>query len=296
MTRRILAVLGLFVGLYLAPATAMAQETGLKQPSFDSDGVAIHYVVAGPEDGEAVVLIHGFAGSIDPLWTQVMAALKKDFKVIAMDCRGHGGSGKPHDPAKYGFEMGNDVARLLDHLKIERAHVVGYSMGCYIAQSFAVHHPQRVRTVTLGGGGGINRGREKLMLAVADSLEKGEGLGPLIAELTPKDRPPPTPETLKMIDKVVLSTNDALALAATARGAARDRLSDKQVEGVMAPTLAIIGADDPVRDDVDALKKLRPGIRVVVIDKSDHMTAWTRPEFIAALREFLDDNRRQAKQ
>ncbi len=231
MTRRNLAILCLAVCSYLTPAIAVAQEAGLQQPSFDSEGVPIHYIVTGPEDGEPVVLIHGFAGSIEPQWAQVIAALKKDFQVIALDCRGHGGSGKPHDPKKYGVEMADDVARLLDHLKIDKAHVVGYSMGSSIALSFAVHHPQRVRTVTLGGTG-VKNGQEDLILAVADSLEKGNGLGPLIIALTPKNQPKPTPETLKFIDKVVFSVNDAKALAAVARGAAGDKLSDRQVESV----------------------------------------------------------------
>ena len=112
-----------------------------EQPSFDSDGVPIHYLVTGRAEGEPVVLIHGFAGNIET-GGQVIAVLQKDYKVIALDCRGHGGSGKPHDPAKYGVEMANDVARLLDHLKIDKAHVVGYSMGSGIALNFAVHHPE----------------------------------------------------------------------------------------------------------------------------------------------------------
>ena len=59
----------------------------------------------------------------------VIDALKKDYKVIALDLRGCGGSGKPHDPKAYGIEMVNDVVRLLDHLKIDKAHIVGYSMS-----------------------------------------------------------------------------------------------------------------------------------------------------------------------
>ena len=221
----------------------------------------------------------------------MIAALKRDFKIIALDCRGHGGSGKPHDPKKYGVEMANDVGRLLDHLKIDKAHVVGWSMGSHIALSFAVHHPQRVRTVTLGGSSGINRDRKDLMLAVADSLEKGNGIGLVILDLTPKNQPKPTPEALKRINDAFHTVNDAKALAAVCRGAARDMLSDKQVEGVRVPTLAIIGADDPLRVGVDQLKKLLPRTKVVVIDKADHWTAITRPELVSGLKQFFDDNR-----
>jgi pimeloyl-ACP methyl ester carboxylesterase len=80
----------------------------------------------------------------------VIDALAKDFHVIALDCRGHGKSGKPHDVASYGREMVEDVARLLDHVQIRRAHIVGYSMGGMIAGAFSAAHPDRVLTTTFG--------------------------------------------------------------------------------------------------------------------------------------------------
>ncbi|HWY87332.1 MAG TPA: alpha/beta fold hydrolase, partial [Gemmataceae bacterium] len=137
---------------------AAAQEAGLKQPSFDSGGVPIHYLVTGREDGEPVVLVHGFASSIEAQWTPVMDALKKDYKVIAMDIRGCGGSGKPHDPKKYGIEMMNDVARLLDHLKIDKAHIVGYSVSAGTGLLLAAHHGQRLRTLSCCGAGTVSFG------------------------------------------------------------------------------------------------------------------------------------------
>ena len=291
MARKSFALLPLVLFFCWAPATLPGQEAGLKQPSFDSDGVPIHYIVTGPDDGEPVVLIHGFAGSIEMQWGQIIPDLKKDFKIIALDCRGHGGSGKPHDPAKYGVEMGNDVARLLDHLKIDKANVVGYSMGSGIALSFAVHHPRRVRTVTLGGSSGMNGRENALILEVADSLEKGDGLGPLLIALTPKNQPKPTAQAIKFINNAVFSFNDPKALAAVARGAVGDEISETQVEAIKAPALSIIGADDPLRADVERLKTLLPAARVVVIDKANHMTAYARPEFIAELRKFLNDHR-----
>lgn len=294
MLCRSLAFLSLVIGLSFGMATAVADKPPLQKPSFDSAGVPIHYLVTGREDGEPIVLIHGFADTFNVQWKQAIAALRKDFKVIALDCRGHGGSGKPHDPASYGVEMVHDVARLLDHLKVDKAHIVGYSMGATIALGFAVHHPQRTRTVTLGGGGGLNGSQEKLVREVADSLEKGNGLGPLVIALTPKDQPKPSPESIKLIDKAVLSVNDGKALAAVARGAIGTRglqVSDTQIQGVRVPMLALVGADDPLRGEVDRLKKLLPKTRVIVIDKADHMTALQRPEFLRGLRQFLDENR-----
>src|SRR4029453_9374545 len=100
---------------------------------FDSTGVRIRYVDQG--QGPPVVLVHGYTGNIERHWiaTGVFANLVKDHRVIALDCRGHGKSGKPTDPKAYGAEMAQDIVRLLDHLKIRRAHVVGFSMGAMIA-------------------------------------------------------------------------------------------------------------------------------------------------------------------
>jgi len=100
-----------------------------KPQTFDSNGVSIQYTVEG--QGEPVVLIHGLHASTDINWRApgIIKALAENYQVIAMDVRGHGHSGKPEQEEAYGMEMVEDVIRLLDHLKIKKAHVVGYSMG-----------------------------------------------------------------------------------------------------------------------------------------------------------------------
>jgi pimeloyl-ACP methyl ester carboxylesterase len=292
MARRLVG--GLVVFLCLAPAGLRAEAPPLQKPNFDSNGVKIHYVVRGKEDGEPVLLIHGFTVNIEAQWAPVLKALVKDYKVIAMDCRGHGASEKPHDPARYGLEMTRDAVRLLDHLKIDKAHVVGYSMGAGIALQVAARYPERVRTATLGGAGLPVPGRGRMMAELADSLEQGKGLRPLILMLTPKDRSRPTDEQIKAIDERILARNDPKALAAVIRGGMTDKnmaLSEEQINGIKVPMLALIGADDPLRPGVDALKKQLPDVKVVVIDKADHITAFAREEFVNGLKEFLDAHR-----
>jgi len=287
-----------------------AQEAGIKQPSFDSGGVPIHYLVTGREDGEPVVLVHGFASSIEAQWTPVMDALKKDYKVIAMDIRGCGGSGKPHDPKKYGIEMMNDVARLLDHLKIDRAHIVGYSVSAGTGLLLAVHHGQRLRTLSCCGAGLVSFGsntppagnpnpdvipRIALLDDLASALDKGS-IAPLTISLTPKNEAQPTAEAIKAHDTKLLSVNDARALAALIRGAGHKntRITEKQIQDIRVPTLAIIGADDPLKFGVDKLKQLLPKTKVVVVANAHHLNVYTRPEFVSALKQFLDDNRQPA--
>lgn len=286
------------------------EEAGVQKPWFNSGGVPIHYLVTGREDGEPVVLLHGFASSIEAQWPRVIDVLKKDYKVIAMDLRGCGGSGKPHDSKKYGIEMVNDVVRLLDHLKIDKAHIVGYSMSAGTALCLAVHHGERVRSLSVCAAGVVSFGshtppsgiaqsspdtRIQLLTDLANALDKGS-IKPLTITLTPKNQPKPTPEAIKAHDTKLLSVNDAKALAAMIRGAGfpDTLLTEKQIQDIRVPTLALIGANDPLRFGVDRLKRLLPKTRVVVIDNAHHLDVSTRPEFVNGLKQFLDDNRQRA--
>ena len=111
---------------------------------FDSNGVEIHFVSKG--EGPDVVLLHGFSGSAEGAFIKpgtFDAIVNAGFRVTAVDHRGHGSSEKPHDPDSYGVKMAEDVRRLLDHLNIDRAHIVGYSMGGKIANTFRSRHADR---------------------------------------------------------------------------------------------------------------------------------------------------------
>jgi pimeloyl-ACP methyl ester carboxylesterase len=130
MTRRISPLTVVLALFFVYSASA---QTPLDDRFFTSEGVRIRYVDVGR--GEPVVLVHGFSSSLDANWRSlgIIEKLSKDFRVIALDCRGHGESDKPHDAASYGINMIEDVTRLLDHLAVRRAHIVGYSMGGAIA-------------------------------------------------------------------------------------------------------------------------------------------------------------------
>src|SRR5262245_3456323 len=117
------------VVMALAILTSSAAAQDLKLDSFSSGGVKIAYATRG--QGEPVVLVHGWLASAGMNWELpgISKLLAQDFQVIEMDVRGHGLSDKPKQEEQYGEELVQDVARLLDHLKIKRAHIVGYSMG-----------------------------------------------------------------------------------------------------------------------------------------------------------------------
>src|SRR6478609_1144117 len=124
-------------------------------PSFRHDDVEIAYLDEG--EGAPIVLVHGFASNkeinwVSPGWVTTLTGAGR--RVIALDNRGHGGSTKLYDPAAYhSAVMAQDVRALIDHLDLERADVMGYSMGARIAAFFALAHPQRLRRMVLGGLG-----------------------------------------------------------------------------------------------------------------------------------------------
>lgn len=275
----------------LAPVPAWpAADAPPQDLHFDSGGVKIRYTVQG--EGEPVILVHGFTASIESNWGApgIIDELAKDFRVIALDARGHGKSGKPHDPQAYGVNMMEDVIRLMDHLGILRAHIAGYSMGGGITLQAVATYPDRFYSAILGGAGWRppGSGFEGMMNALADSLEQGKGLGPLILALNPAGQPAPTAEQMAAINARLLATNDALALAAVIRGGAGNRaITADALRANRVPMLAVVGEIDPVKASVDAMTGVASQLEVKVLPGKDHLTAVADPQLAAAMHEFL---------
>lgn len=272
--------------LFLIPSFLCAGEH-----FFDSGGVEIRYLDQG--EGEPVVLIHGFTATAESNWGAggLLESLSGQYRVLAIDNRGHGKSGKPHGVKHYGAEMVKDVLRLLDHLDIEKAHVAGYSMGGFMTLNLIATAPERVASAVLGGAGWSPPGEGgELRTLLADSLEQGKGIGPLIDFLTPEGQPRMTQEQKDGINAMLTANNDTMALASVIRAMGGLDVSEAQVKDIQVPTLAIIGANDPLKSGVDALKLVLPSLEVVVVEGADHMTAFGRPEFRQALLDFLAKN------
>jgi pimeloyl-ACP methyl ester carboxylesterase len=274
----------LLLALFLVPI--LHAEDGF----FDSAGVRIHYTVEGA--GEPVLLIHGYAANAAANWGApgVIKGLSDHYQVIAIDNRGHGQSDKPHDPQAYGHNMVEDSIRLLDYRKITKAHVVGYSMGGFITAALLAEHPDRLYTATLGGAGWTTP-EEKLqqagmMNALAESLEQGKGIGPLILALTPPGQDPPPPKQMEMTNNLFLSFNDPLALAAVARSGMAT-VPEAKIRANELPVLALIGELDPLKAGVDRLEGMMPNLKIVVIPSATHLTAFASPVFLDNLKSFL---------
>lgn len=293
MIRRWLLI-ALYVGVLAPIAHTQTARMELEDKYFDSNGARIRYVDVGR--GDPIVLIHAFATDLDLNWGRpgIIAGLSTDFRIVALDCRGHGKSDKPHDPGSYGNKMVSDVANLLDHLGIRKAHIVGYSMGGGIAAKFVTVYPDRASTATLGGTSGHwnwtdqdEREDEEL----ASSLEQGKGLRPLILRLAPPNEPGLSDMAIEGTSRGILGRNDPLALAAVTRSYREQVVTDDQLKAVRVPLLAVIGSADPNLRGVQALKVLLPHLQVVTIEGATHVGpprgAPARPEFMAAVRDFV---------
>jgi pimeloyl-ACP methyl ester carboxylesterase len=234
--------------------------------SFSSDSVRIAFidVPAAKGEGDPVLLIHGFASThainwVNTQWTKALS--NAGYRVIAHDNRGHGQSDKLYDPAAYHSSiMAEDARRLLDHLGIERADIMGYSMGARIAAHLALQHPARTRSVLLGGIGiklvdGIG-----LPLGIADAME-----APSLDALTD-----PMQRMFRAFAEQTKS--DRKALAACIRGS-RQVLSREEVGRISAPALIGVGTRDEVAGPARELAELMPNARALDIPGRDHNLA-----------------------
>lgn len=278
-------------------AALVASPARAEEKSFDSGGVKINYLDQGK--GDVVVLLHGFSGTASAGWEkrlgakpQILPSFAKEFRVVAPDLRGHGKSDKPHDAGKCGAELAEDVIRLLDHLKIEKAHVVGYSMGSTVAGKLLVSHPDRLLSVTFGGGGPAFRESKAfydLMEATAESLEQNKGMGPLMIALMPAGGPKLTLELAGTMSKLALGDNDQKSLAAVLRGQKELEVTETQLKANKVPVLFVHGSQesDLVKGRVTETRKVLPESTLKVVDKGDHRTTVASPEFHAAVLGFV---------
>lgn len=278
-------------------AATVASLVRAEEKSFDSSGVKINYLDQGK--GTVVVLLHGFSGSASAVWekrlgakVQILPSFAKEFRVVAPDLRGHGKSDKPHDAKQCGADLAEDVIRLLDNLKIEKAHVVGYSMGSTVAGKLLVSHPDRLLSVTFGGGGPAFRESKAfydLMEATAVTLEQNKGMGPLMVALMPAGGPKLSLELAGTMSKLALGDNDQKALAAILRGQKELEVTEAQLKANKVPVLFVHGSQesDLVKERVTETRKVLPETTLKVVDKGDHRSTLASPEFHAAVLEFV---------
>jgi len=262
------------VGLQAAPAA---------EQFFDSNGVRIRYFSVG--QGEPIILIHGWAADAE-MWASAVQDLSRNYRVIALDCRGHGKSGKPTDPSQYGMEMVNDMVRLMDHLGIAKAHVLGYSMGGSITIKMLTVYPQRFLTAVIGGSQGFRpEDVDTPDTPLIKSLLSGMSLTDAQIANAPPNYPKPTPEQRKQMEQMN-ANQDPKALAAVRLGYRGLIVDYNLLKHNAVPTLVIYGGNDNPRR-FDELKKILPDAEFKEIAGAGHMAASQSPELVSGVRDFL---------
>lgn len=222
--------------------------------SFDSAGVPIVYSDEGM--GAPVILVHGLYSSANINWrlSGTIRSLAPKYRVISFDLRGHGRSGKPEAEDQYGIQMAEDVIRLMDHLHIAKAHIVGYSLGGMITMKLVTTHPDRFRSAALDGMGWFR---------------EGSGLQEFWSKIPDNQKASRTPNAcLRSLGRLVVT--------------------EAQVRAIRLPVEAIVGERDPCRLlYVAPLQKIRPDWPVVLVPDCGHLNCVVSPKFKDAVVTWL---------
>jgi pimeloyl-ACP methyl ester carboxylesterase len=245
-------------------------------PSFHHGDVEISYLDEG--EGDPILLVHGFASTKNVNWvypTWVSELKKSGRRVIAFDNRGHGDSAKLYDSNAYEIAiMASDITALMDHLNIERADVMGYSLGSRMTAIVARSQPERLRSAIFGG--------------IGIGLIEGGGPGENVAEALEADSlddvTDPVGRTFRAFADQTRS--DRRALVACLRGSRR-LMTREEAAGIAVPVLIAVGTADQVAGSAQALGRIIPGSRVLDIPNRDHMRAVGDKVYKSGVLDFL---------
>jgi pimeloyl-ACP methyl ester carboxylesterase len=240
------------------------------------DGIRIAYETVGT--GDPVVLVHGFAASRvqnwkDPGWYDTLVGA--GFRVIAMDCRGHGESDKPHDPSFYDHTiMAEDVVAVIEAAGAGNAFLMGYSMGGFLSMHVLMDHPELLRKVVLGGVGATYLERAFARDAIAAAL------------LEPDKTKIADPVQRSFREFAEQSGKDIQALAACMRGNRRP-FTAAELSQSQRPVLVVCGENDVLTGSPEPLAAAFADGRAVTVAKRDHMTTVGDKVYKQAVLEFF---------
>ena len=243
---------------------------------FQSAGVDI--VFDGIGEGPPVVLVHGFAAHRRQAWRSADwydDIIDGGREVLALDLRGHGESGKPLDPAAYTLDlMVGDVIGLLERCGIDRADMIGHSMGARLVLEVMRRHPQRVgRGVLIGVG-------ERLFEPSRDPAA--------MANAMRARRAADVADEAARSFRIFAETTDAdLEALACCTEAPRDRLRPEDLAGIETPTLVVAAGRDEFAGDSAPLAEAIPGARLQVVPGTAHHSVLTDPRTRTAVFAFL---------
>ena len=248
--------------------------------TFTSDGLTLAFDDFGPRGARKTVLLaHGFAANRYENWKRLGwydAIAAKGLRGLALDWRGHGESEKPHDPARYDrASMAADLFALLDHAGVERAHLVGFSMGAHLSLAAAMADSSRIDHLVLAGVGAT----------IFDPPKDDDAMGLAMEAASPADIADPMRRSFRHFADE--QKEDRLALAACSRGPRVPVVRDALV-AVRRPTLVVAGARDQLAGSPQMLADAIPGAKAVVLPGCDHFSAIAHALLKASVFDFFD--------
>jgi pimeloyl-ACP methyl ester carboxylesterase len=246
-------------------------------PFFDSAGATIHYLDQG--NGNLAVLIHSMASNLHHSWVDTgwIDHLRQNYRVIALDCRGHGLSEKSYDPDFYTADkMADDVVRLLDHLGAPRTLVAGHSMGSSVALNLAVRYRDRVRAMVIGG-----------ISSRTYKVPPRKDIERLVETLNADDPASCTDQAALFIRSFCEKNgNDPKALAAFSLHRRPD-VEREELAAIRAPVLIMAGTRDSIVQGVDELVESIPGAKLMKLEGRTHLDALADPIFRQVAADFF---------
>jgi 3-oxoadipate enol-lactonase len=252
------------------------------------DGVELNVRVDGPGDAPALVLSNSLGTDLS-MWDPQMPALRERFRVVRYDLRGHGASDVALGPITID-RLGHDVVDLLDALGIERAHVCGLSVGGLVSTWLAARRPDRVNRAVLGAVA-ARIGTRELWQDRAEAVRSGGMAAVVDAVLTrffSERFRSERPDVVARVGQVLAATPPEGYAAACL--ALRDADLGEEVAGIAAPTLVVVGREDPATSVAEAewLHARIRGSGLVVLDDAGHLCNLEQPErFTDAVVGFL---------
>lgn len=262
------------------------------------DGTRLHYEEAGT--GTPVLFVHEFAGD-HRSWEPQVRSFSRRYRCIVYGARGYPPSDVPTDPAAYSMDLAvTDALAVLDHLEIDRAHVVGLSMGGFTSLHLGLRHPDRTRSIVVGatGYGAHPDARESFRaesMAIAEAFEKegADGIAPRYAEgparVQFQNKDPRGWEEFAR----QLAEHSSEGSANTMRGVQRERPSLYDLRGDLAalevPTLLVVGDEDEGCLEANLmLKRTITSSGLAVLPRTGHTSNLEEPElFNRLVLDFL---------
>lgn len=274
-----------FIGLM---ATTLSVQAQLPTTGYAPvNGLKMYYEIHGSRESEPLVLLHGSFMTITNNWAQWLPELSKSRRVIAVEMQGHGRTADIDRDIK-DENLADDIAAMLDHLKIERADVLGYSMGGGVAMQVAIRHPDKVRKVVSVSAvfrhdGWVKEALEVFPQLTAEAFKDS----PIEAEYKTLS---PTPDDFPKFVKHVM-----------AGGSKPFDYGADKLKATKAPFLFIHGDADGVRlDHVSEMFRLKGGdisgdlgprsdSRLAILPDTNHVTLMDKGSLIIPMVvDFLD--------